>query len=200
MSISIYDNLPTEKFGDAFDATAKGGIVRKGEYHGTIKFANEDAAPAEQWDEIRNAPGFFYTNIVATVNGGGPFDGAAVRGFLSTKPFKAGRNTNKVTTSATRFLVAVGETDKAVAADDSLTLARTVTEVIGETGVPAKFFVDWTAQCRGCQERGVDRRASTVRGEENFNTDDAGNPIPKTACPTCTQPLVGQAEFRVIGA
>ncbi len=192
MGVRIYDDLPEEQFEEGYSSEPTTfPTVRDGRYEGTITFADDEVDPAEQWDTMDGVPVHYRTRLKATINGDGPFTGRRVFGRVSTKPFKAGKNSDKLTSTATRALNSIGEKDRAAEATTPVQLARAVTEVFA-SGTKAVFDVQLQASY---QENGS---WVNVRGEENFPKDDAGNPIPELDGPNGK--VRGYPEFRIVSA
>lgn len=196
---NIFDILPEEKFEEGYDPTFAGLPLRKGRYEATVKFRINDVPIGERFGLINGSPMHVYAKLMAHIEGKGFADG-----FISTKPFKAGSDTEKLTSTAVRFLRSLGQRELAIAADTPKKLAEAIGEVIGEDGVRAVVNVNWeTDSCRDCRDRGLKNSKNTpisVRGEDNFPHDAEGNPIPEADCPTCGATLRAQAKFNVVGA
>lgn len=195
MGVDIFSELPHEKFEEGYNPSFTGLPVRKGRYEGVVQFQDQ----LKEWVAVNGTvdPIHYYTRLEAVTEGG-----RKVRGFTSTKPFKAGRDTNILTNSAVRLLRSLGKREEAVAAEGPVDLARALTTTIGD-GIAAIIDVDWTAECKDCRLRGVKHSQTTpckVYGEDNFPHDVEGNPSPNVECPTCGAELRANAEFKVFGA
>lgn len=189
MAVNIFGDLPEEQFEENFDANFTGLPLRKGRYEGIITFADDEVNPAEQWDAVAGGPPTHYrTRLKAIVDG----RGARAYANISTKPFKAGKDTEKMTSMAVRLLQRLGEKERATEATTPVDLARAITNVLAG-GVHAIFDVDWETSY---QDQG---QWVNVRGEENFPKDGEGNPIPTIIAPDGKE-CRARATFQVVAA